>query len=69
MPWCEPCSRYLSQSSLTPEGACPSCGGELAEPRDDRGGIPWHFWVLIAATVLYLGWRLVQGIGWAAGRL
>ena len=31
--------------------------------------IPWHFWLLLAALVLYLGWRLVQGIGWLAGHV
>ena len=26
MPWCEPCSRYLAPSAMTPEGNCPRCG-------------------------------------------
>ena len=26
--------------------------------------IPWHFWVLVIALVVYLGWRLIQGIEW-----
>lgn len=25
MPWCEPCAKYLTQSSVTAEGLCPSC--------------------------------------------
>lgn len=25
---------------------------------------PWHFKVLLVGTVVYLGWRLYQGIGW-----
>jgi hypothetical protein len=25
---------------------------------------PWHFWVFVAAAVIYLGWRLVQGVAW-----
>jgi len=25
--------------------------------------IPWHFWVMVAATALYLGWRVIQGVG------
>lgn len=29
--------------------------------------IPWHFWVMVAALVVYLGWRLVQGIAWLLG--
>jgi hypothetical protein len=24
--------------------------------------VPWHFWVGVAAVVLYLGWRLIQGV-------
>jgi hypothetical protein len=30
--------------------------------------VPWHFWVLLVALVIYLGWRLIQGVGWLAGR-
>jgi hypothetical protein len=26
--------------------------------------MPWHFKLLVLATVVYLGWRLVQMIGW-----
>jgi hypothetical protein len=38
-----------------------------AEPAEDEGvRAPWHFWVMVAGVVLYLGWRLVQGIFWAA---
>ncbi len=29
---------------------------------------PWHFYLLIIALVVYLGWRLVQGIAWVAHR-
>ena len=25
--------------------------------------IPWHFWLLVAAATVYLGWRAMQGIG------
>jgi hypothetical protein len=25
---------------------------------------PWHFKVLLVGTVIYLGWRAYQGIGW-----
>ncbi len=34
---------------------------------DDDGadpGAPWHFKVLLVALILYLAWRLLQGIGW-----
>ena len=26
--------------------------------------VPWHFKVLLVATVIYLGYRSYQGIGW-----
>ena len=46
-------------------GTCPKCGervtdadGELATSQK----VPWHFWVFAGAAVVYLGWRLVQGI-------
>ena len=25
--------------------------------------VPWHFWLLVAAATVYLGWRAVQGVG------
>lgn len=24
--------------------------------------VPWHFWLMVGALALYLGWRLIQGI-------
>ncbi|GIU83537.1 MAG: hypothetical protein KatS3mg008_0312 [Acidimicrobiales bacterium] len=75
MPWCDPCDRWLSPNSLTVEGRCPECGTDLsAQVKAERGidesvGPPWHFWVAVAALVVYLGWRLVQGIAWLIGRL
>ena len=39
-----------------------------ADPREDEEQkIPWHFWLLVAAVAIYLGWRLIQGIGWLLG--
>jgi hypothetical protein len=29
---------------------------------------PWHFWLLVGALSIYLGWRLIQGIEWVVGR-
>ncbi len=37
---------------------------ESASGEEDVPPIPWHFWLLLAGVVLYLGWRLLQGIGW-----
>lgn len=30
---------------------------------------PWHFWVMVVALAVYLGWRLIQGIMWVIGLL
>lgn len=30
MPWCEPCARYLTQSSVRPDGTCPECGEHVS---------------------------------------
>ncbi len=32
--------------------------GELATSQK----VPWHFWVFAGAAVVYLSWRLVQGV-------
>ncbi len=68
MPWCETCDRYYNPSSIAPDGTCTKCGvfiADTTEDEDDDGGkIPWHFWVLVVALVIYLGWRFIQLIGW-----
>ena len=38
----------------------PASGDGAAEAGVER--LPWHFWLLLAAAVVYLGWRAVQGI-------
>jgi len=48
---------------------CPTCGTELeveesAGEQDAHVKAPWHFKVLVVGTVVYLGYRLYQGIGW-----
>lgn len=69
MPWCGPCQRYFNPSGLTPDGTCPACGEpvELAEQAGESGDVPaeeerapWHFWAVVVATVVYVGWRIVQ---------
>jgi hypothetical protein len=37
--------------------------------RDAEVPTPFSFKLMIALTVLYLGWRLVQGIVWLVERL
>jgi len=83
MAWCPACTRYLTPTSMRTDGTCPFCqqivdysrsrkferakarGEELEPPVP----FPWHLKLLLAATVLYLGWRGWQGIEWIAQRL
>ena len=39
MPWCEPCSRFLSPATVTADGRCPSCG-RVVEPGRARSAPP-----------------------------
>jgi len=69
MPWCATCDKFFNPASIDEGGVCPECGkalelGELT--KNDIGEetkVPWHFWVGVAAVVIYLGWRLIQGVG------
>ncbi len=73
MPWCDTCDRFYNPNSLQPDGTCPTCGRGVAEPAQvadaEPPGAPWHFKLLVAATVIYLAWRLLQGVSWLAGVL
>ena len=71
MPWCDDCSRFWSPNSLPPDGACPTCGRVVAEPGEPAGSAraPWHFKLLVAAVVLYLGWRAVQLVEWVVDKV
>jgi uncharacterized paraquat-inducible protein A len=60
MPWCESCSRVVEDAEVDESGTCPTCD----EPLEERRPVPWHFKFLLAATVIYLGYRFVQGIFW-----
>lgn len=42
--------------------------GGPADPGSETPTTPWHFKLLLVALVLYLGWRLVEGIVWVAQR-
>jgi hypothetical protein len=70
VPWCEQCSKFFNPNSMAPDGTCVKCGSFIADP-DEAGAdtktddkVPWHFWVLVVAVVVYLGWRLIQGLAW-----
>jgi hypothetical protein len=70
VPWCEECSKYLTPTGVRSDGSCPTCGrqvGEVerrAEQVVAEEGTPWHFKLLVGAVAAYLGWRLIQMIGW-----
>jgi hypothetical protein len=64
VPWCDRCERYLTPTSLATDGTCPHCDSEevLVEPPPAAARLPWHFWIIIVAATVYLGWRAVQGV-------
>ena len=65
MPWCEPCARFLSPNSVSVVGTCPKCGERVADADGQPVAsqkVPWHFWVFAGAAVIYLSWRLLQGV-------
>ncbi len=79
MPWCDDCAKFWNPPSLH-DGACPTCGAPLeAAPapapgpdvatQQARPRAPWHFKMLLVATVVYLGYRLYQGVFWVAHHL
>jgi hypothetical protein len=69
MPWCDTCDAYRAPTALNEEGSCAVCS-EPVDRSDARTSTqakaPWHFWLMVAALVLYLGWRLIEGVIWAA---
>jgi hypothetical protein len=41
-----------------------------ATDEEEKGrGVPWHFWILVVALVIYLGYRFFQGIVWVVHKL
>lgn len=72
MPWCDHCDSYLAPNAMTTAGDCPACDNavdtaDLKNAPPERP--PWHFWLMVAALVGYLGWRLLQGVLWAATQI
>jgi hypothetical protein len=63
MPWCDPCQKYWTPSSVNDDGTCPTCGTDLDAPVatendsaiDDKA--PWHFKLMVVALVVYLVYR------------
>jgi DNA-directed RNA polymerase subunit RPC12/RpoP len=59
--WCEECEHLVEDEELD-EGACPTCGTQLLTV--PRRPVPWYFKGMIAASIVYLGYRSYQGITW-----
>lgn len=71
MPWCDDCDVYLAPNTVEEDGTCPTCHNpvDAADAQvEPQAKIPWHFWVVVVALVLYLGWRAVEGVIWLIGR-
>jgi hypothetical protein len=71
VPYCDQCDKWRAPNALLADGTCPRCGTKVAEPEPASDApaqaatkIPWHFWVMVIAAAIYLGWRAVQGLMW-----
>jgi hypothetical protein len=66
MPTCVACDHYWRPVELGEGGTCPTCGEalDLTPPKT-----PWHFKLLFASAVAYLGWRAVEGVAWVIHRI
>ena len=75
MPWCDDCAKFWNPPSVGAGGACPSCGAALQgggagqEAQEELPEVPWHFKLLVLATVLYLALRAYQGVAWLLDRI
>ncbi len=71
MPWCDDCNRFWNPNTLQVDGSCPSCGQVVGEPGEltPPPKAPWHFRLLVAALVIYLGWRVVDAAVWVFERI
>lgn len=58
--WCEVCRREVDPADAD-DGCCPACG----EPLGERKPVAWTFKLMLVASVVYLGYRAYQLIGWA----
>jgi phage FluMu protein Com len=71
--WCVHCNKFLTPSTVTPEGTCPKCGqtverglipGMTRSDDEPATGVPWHLKFLGMALALYLGYRFMQIGSW-----
>lgn len=52
----------MAPSAMSDDGTCPTCGAECEAPTSTDGDetAPWHFKLLVVATVAYIVWRVVD---------
>ena len=64
---CPTCGRVLPVVGTQTEAEAPLTAKDVnvREMAGEDAKAPWHFKVLVALVVLYLGWRLVQLVGLA----
>lgn len=77
MPWCAHCNKFLTPSTVRPEGLCPRCRGPVERgllpgmtrpAADEPPAVPWHLKLVFMAGALYLGVRCFQVIDWLLHR-
>ena len=70
MPWCDDCARFYNPNTLDADGNCPD-GHTVADPDAEAEQVkaPWHFWLLVIAIAVYLGWRAIEGLIWLGSQL
>lgn len=63
--WCETCQEMVPGAELDEDSCCPTCGEHVGGPRH----VPLKFKLMIAASVIYLGYRAFQGVTWVIHHL
>lgn len=56
-------------ATATDTGTHPHAGPDSPPGEEEMPPVPLHMKILGASVVIYLGWRLVQGIGWVVHQI
>ncbi len=72
-PFCFQTIDYTKARKAAAAAAAESGSGAETEEKpageEEDAVVPWHFKALVGLTVVYLGYRFVQGIEWVAHHL
>jgi len=60
--WCDTCIAEIDATTIGDDGCCPRCGSILIAP--ERRPIKPSMWFMLVASVIYLGYRIFQGVEW-----